>query len=284
VVEVATGKVWDAALRERLVDPLGLTHTATLPEDVLRFRAAMGHIQPPGAELQPAPVWSLPRSMGPAGLVCATASDLVAFAQLHMDDGPLAMREPQVAVPSGGVGLFPQEWGLGWAVYTWNGRRLIGHDGGTIGQAAFLRVVPDAGAVFALLTNGGNAIALFEDLGAEVLGQSGVEMPAPAAPPPHPPPYDPTPYVGTYAREGMRLEVVAHDGAMVGVQSVTGPGAAMTPEPFELPFVALDPGDDRVLTQHPAAPDTWLPVRFVTLSDGSDCVHIGGRATPKVDA
>src|SRR4051794_27272506 len=70
IVEVVTDEVWDATIRARVVEPLGLTHTATLPEDVLLHRAAVGHVQPPGRDLAPAPVWSLPRSAGPAGLVC----------------------------------------------------------------------------------------------------------------------------------------------------------------------------------------------------------------------
>jgi CubicO group peptidase (beta-lactamase class C family) len=44
VIEQLTGAVWDAALAEHLAAPLGLAHTWTLPEDVLRFRAAMGHV------------------------------------------------------------------------------------------------------------------------------------------------------------------------------------------------------------------------------------------------
>ncbi len=43
LVEVLTGAVWDQALRELLVEPLGLTHTWTLAEDVVRHRAALGH-------------------------------------------------------------------------------------------------------------------------------------------------------------------------------------------------------------------------------------------------
>ena len=59
MLEVVTDTVWDDLLRTRLIQPLELTHTVTLPEDVLRFRAAIGHIQPPGQELRPAPGWGL---------------------------------------------------------------------------------------------------------------------------------------------------------------------------------------------------------------------------------
>ena len=50
-------------------------------------------------------------------------------------------------------------WGLGWIRFGWDGQRLIGHDGNTLGQAAFLRVLPDSatgGLAVTLLTNGGS--------------------------------------------------------------------------------------------------------------------------------
>ena len=124
IVEVVTDAVWDEAIRTRLAEPLELTHTATLAEDVLRFRAAIGHIEPPGHERRTAPMWGLPRSAGPAGGICSTASDLLGFAALHLggaspsgdrllrDDSLAAMREPLAVVPSG-IGPFPPRWGLG---------------------------------------------------------------------------------------------------------------------------------------------------------------------------
>ena len=296
VIETATGSVWDAAIRTRLFEPLGLTHTATLPEDVLRFRAAIGHIQPPGQELQVAPAWGLPRSAGPAGGICSTASEVLEFAALHLGAGKTragsqalsaesaqAMQEQQVVVPSGGIGMFARFWGLGWSMFEWNGRTVLGHDGGTIGQAAFLRVVPDAGVAVALLTNGGNVIALFRELFSGLLAETAdVEMPAEVTPPEEPLAFDVSPYLGTYERAGASIEVVARDDGMVAVQTVTGLGSEMTPEPFEMPLSLVDEADDLFLTQHPAAPGIWLPVRFLNLSDGSRCMHAGGRATPKV--
>lgn len=47
VLEVVTGVQWDELMRERLFRPLGLTHTVTLPEEALRFRAAIGHLGDP---------------------------------------------------------------------------------------------------------------------------------------------------------------------------------------------------------------------------------------------
>jgi CubicO group peptidase (beta-lactamase class C family) len=291
VIEVVTGEVFDTAIRTRLFGPMELSHTATLPEDVLRFRAAIGHVQPPGGELHTASAWGLPRSAGPAGAICSTASEVVEFARLHLSGGAQivstesvrAMQVPQVDVPSGGDGLFSRKWGLGWSIFDWGGRTVIGHDGGTIGQAAFLRVVPDTGVAVALLTNGGRPMALYRDLFGALLAEvAGVEMPEQPVPPEPPLPVDPEAYAGVYEREGASIRVAARDGGIVAIQTVTGLGSELTPEPFELPLHLAAEGDDRFLTQHPSAPGLWLPVRFVTLADGTRVLHIGGRATPRV--
>ncbi|WP_245235981.1 hypothetical protein [Streptomyces durhamensis] len=54
-------------MRDQICTPVGLGHTWTLPEDVLRFSAVVGHDEH-GAVVPP---WGLPRSVGPAGLICA---------------------------------------------------------------------------------------------------------------------------------------------------------------------------------------------------------------------
>ena len=177
------------------------------------------------------------------------------------------MQEPQVAVPSGGLtGSRRRDWGLGWSIFDWCGRTVIGHDGGTIGQAAFLRVVPDAGAAIALLTNGGDPIALFRELYGELLRETaGIEMPADAVPPEPPLPVDPsrTP-ASTSARarrfecgEGRRPRRGADD-HRARLRADAGSSG--------VPAARVAEDDDLFLTQHPAAPGVWLPVRFVTLA------------------
>ena len=187
-IEVLTGLTWDAALRARLLEPLGLTATVTLPEEVLRFRSAYGHTVEPEQPVRLAPAPLLPRSCGPAGLIWATAADVLAFARAHMDGFPALsdasramMRAPQVALPD--PWTLGSHWGIGWILYDWDGRRVFGHDGATLGQAAFLRVVPDAGVAIVLLTNGGNAHDLYEELFRELLAElCELDMPASLTP------------------------------------------------------------------------------------------------------
>ncbi|KJQ52665.1 D-alanyl-D-alanine carboxypeptidase precursor [Microbacterium sp. SA39] len=197
IVEVLREKPFHRALHEHLADPLGLTHVATDASEAIMFRAALGHLPAEdGGEPVPAPVWSLVRSNAPAGAMLAmTARDLVTYARMHIDGGiapdgtrmlspesVAAMQTRQVEVPD--FGLMGSAWGLGWSLYDWAGGPVIGHDGGTIGQSAFLRIVPEAGVAVAILTNGGTPISLYLRLMTKILDElAGVTVPSLPVPP-----------------------------------------------------------------------------------------------------
>ena len=186
-------------MRERLFAPLGLTHTVTLPEEALLHRAAVGHIDEPDAEPARAPPWGLPRSLGPAGLVTSTAADVLALrpdaprrrprCRRHADAQRGARRGHDRARgrPAGQVHRSATRGASAGSASAGTARRLIGHDGNTLGQAAFLRVLPEEGLAVTLLTNGGNTRDLYEDLYREIFAElAGVEMPRPLTPPAEP--------------------------------------------------------------------------------------------------
>ncbi|QIQ04681.1 serine hydrolase domain-containing protein [Streptomyces liangshanensis] len=295
VVEVLTGLTWDRALKELLLDPLGLARTMTLPEEVLSFRAAMGHLGEPGQDPDPAPAWDLmPRSAGPYGRVCATAGDVVALARAHLDGGTApdgtrvltaesvaAMRRREVDVPDKWT-VSADGWGLGWTLYDWAGVPGFGHDGASIGQYAYLRVVPGAGVAVALLTNGGGARGLYGELMRELLGElAGVRMPDAFAPPPRPPVVDLAPFAGVYRREGVVITVGERDGSPHLVYEFVDGMKDFSP-PLD---VSLVPVSDSVFAGTGAGPsfsEGWMPVVFSTLADGTSCVYVGMRAAPKV--
>ncbi|MCX3058186.1 serine hydrolase [Streptomyces beihaiensis] len=292
VIEKLTGTNWDTALKERLCTPLGLAHTVTLPEEALRLRAATGHDTHSDGELRASPVWGLPRSAGPAGLITATAADVLAFARAHLAGGraadgtPIlseratrAMGEHQVDVPD--VHTLGDSWGLGWIRFDWNGHRLLGHDGNTIGQSAFLRLLPDRDLAVTLLTNGGNARDLHLELFAEIFAElAGVDMPAPLRPPTVPTPVETGRHLGRYERSGARVDILdGADGPLLR-HTVTGPLAALVPEPVqEAPLVPVD--RDLYAVRLPGSA-TWTPVTFYTLPTGERYLHFGARATCKV--
>ncbi|WP_207944690.1 serine hydrolase domain-containing protein [Actinomadura rubrisoli] len=273
MIEKVTGLVWDEAMREHLYEPLGLTHTSALPEDVLRFRAAIGHIGEHAA-----PRWGLPRSAGPAGTICSTAKDLLVFAALHLE-GFEEMREEQVRMPD--PHTHGDAWGLGWALFDWGGRLVAGHDGGTVGQSSFLRVLPDAGLAVCLLTNGGDADALYRDLFEEIFAElAGVLMPEPPCPAEDPPGFDLAPYTGVYARDSARITITPQDdGLMFHAAPVNADAALIARPAVEFQLHPVRPG---LFVLRPDGVRDWSSVTFYTLPDGSAYLHRGLRATPKV--
>jgi dipeptidyl aminopeptidase/acylaminoacyl peptidase/CubicO group peptidase (beta-lactamase class C family) len=294
VIEKLTGTTWDQAMAEHVFAPLGMTRAVTLPEQALLHRAAVGHVGEGDAEPQPAPMWQLPRSLGPAGLVTCTAADALAFARLHLTgglgpDGTRLLGADTVASMAAQHAELPDKyslgdsWGLGWIRFGWDGHRLIGHDGNTIGQAAFLRVLPEAGLAVTLLTNGGNARDLYEDLFREIFAElAGVAMPRPLAPPESPVTADIAPHVGRYERAGVSIDVLTDGGTPHMRTTITGPLAAMVPEPTqEFDLVPVDTSGDLFAVREPGTV-TWAPVTFYALATGERYLHFGVRATPRV--
>ncbi|BCL25306.1 serine hydrolase [Streptomyces aurantiacus] len=293
VVEQLTGMTWDRAIRERVFAPLGLRHTVTLPEEALLHSAAVGHEAHDGGSPQRAPVWGLPRSLGPAGLITSTTADVLAFARAHLNGGrtadggrllsgagteAMAARHAELPDPY----TLGDSWGLGWCRFTWDGHFLLGHDGNTIGQSAFLRLLPAEGLAVTLLTNGGHTRDLYEDLFQEIFAElAGLDMPRTPAPPQQPPVVDVGPHTGVYERAGARMEVLERDGGGVLRITVTGPLAELVPDPVEeFPLIPLDASGERFAVRSPES-TTWQPVIFYTLPTGERYMHHGVRATPK---
>ncbi|MCZ2807685.1 serine hydrolase [Modestobacter sp. VKM Ac-2983] len=292
VVEVLTGQTWDAALRERVIEPLGLTHTSTLPEEAIRHRVAVGHITPdPEQEPQVAPVWMLPRSLGPAGLVNATARDVTAFARMHLSEGratdgtAVLSPESTAAMQAHSTDLpdrwsLGDSWGLGWIRFDWQGQRLYGHDGTTFGQNAFLRVLPGAGLAVALLTNGGQPRDLFQDLYSEVFDElAGVRVAEQLEPPAEAPEVELTRYVGTYERSSITTEVFERDGGLVMRVIPTGRIAEESGATVE--EMELHPVEQGVFATRAPESETWMAVVFYALPNGAEYLHYGVRANPR---
>ena len=234
LVEVLREKPYDGCLREHLFAPLGLTHAATSPYDAIMFRAAMGHIElEPGSGPQPAPFWALARSNAPAGAMLAMRPrDLVAFAQMHLEDGkaaggtqvlapgtPARMHAREVDLPY--LGVMGDSWGLGFERFDTADGAIIGHDGSTIGQNAFMRMVPEAGLVVALLTNGGDTLSLYHEVAGHVIAElSDTELPALPKPPAAPAQIDASRYVGTYASQVADMVVSQDDDGRIWIDQV----------------------------------------------------------------
>jgi CubicO group peptidase (beta-lactamase class C family) len=234
LVEVLRGKPYDACLRKYLIEPLGITHAATSPYEAILFRAAVGHIETaPGAGLHPTPVWALVRSNIAAGSMFAMSPrGLLAFARMHLDDGRAAdgsqvlargtaarMHDKEVELPY--LGYLGSSWGLGFERFDTPGGTIIGHDGGTIGQSAYLRIVPAAGVAVALLTNGGNTGPLFRDVvGHAIDALANVALPPEPVPSADPARIDASRYVGTYSCDVATVVISQHDDGAIWMDAI----------------------------------------------------------------
>ena len=150
----------------------------------------------------------------------------------------------------------------------------------TIGQRAWLDVVPEHRVAIALLTNGGDANALAARLRTPLLRElAGFGLPS------MPPvdaalPIDPLRYLGVYARSGARIEVVASDGGIaVRIRAIW---FSMAPDPPALPLRAI--GGDRFRVTLPGcADDTVVGFADAGARGGARFLEMQGRAHPRVD-
>jgi CubicO group peptidase (beta-lactamase class C family) len=282
VIEVLDGRTWDESLRERLVRPLGLADTVTLPEEAILRSAAVGHRDPP--DVVPYDTWTLPRAIGPAGLITCSAADLLTYARLHLDrgrellseDATTAMWEEQLPIPEqlGGIGL-------SWRVATWDGTRVLAHDGGTVGQIAKLRLLPDHGVALCLLTNSANGDALAERLLPEVFPELvGVTVPELPLPDPAVSVTGLERHAGRYSRRGVDFDVEPGDGELrVTIRPHFGIGGFDEVETVTM--LATDGSGDR-FAGRPDPTEAWWRIAFATLPDGRAQLFSSGRVAPRV--
>jgi CubicO group peptidase (beta-lactamase class C family) len=181
VIEVVTEMPFDRALRELVLEPLGLEHTFWTAEEVITHRFAVGHDR----EGKVARPWGLARAAQPAGSLVSSVLELTRYARFHLGDGEGVlsresldrMREPQLSV--GGVA----DWvGLTWYGEEHDGLTFVGHGGGTNGQISRFDICPAENWGFAMVTNhqdGGELIRAVRN--ALLAERFGIEMTEPQA-------------------------------------------------------------------------------------------------------
>jgi dipeptidyl aminopeptidase/acylaminoacyl peptidase/CubicO group peptidase (beta-lactamase class C family) len=291
IIEVLRGKSWDAVLRERIIEPLGLAKTTTLPEETALHRAAVGHVGG-GDNLAQTPQFLIPRSMGPAGLINSTAEDLLLFAQDSMRDDPillqrsthLAMLEERRQI---GDVSSADIMGTTWLLHNWDGVLAHGHNGGTLGQQSFLRVVPSCGIAVVLMANGGAMDALSGDLLAEVIGSIGGVAVTPAFSP-----GDPHTRTTSSPEELDALCGLYRDAAADFVLERTGGSLTARRTDHIDPSINAESAESislSLIEVHPGVFATQLPQSAgwirITFSDtgSTQLLHVGSRAYPRVN-
>lgn len=267
ILEVLDDSDFDTIWRKRLSEKLNEPTLLTLTSDALRYRVAVGHMGGKDGLTLPRQLF-LGTSNGPAGATpMARARDLISFAVMHLNDGTTregarvlsssaarAMRQPQNALPPRHVA---HHFGLGWMLFDWSGHQLFGHDGLSIFQRSFLRVLPEKRMALALLTNGGDGNGLFRELATAFFGEIGGVTMTPIAEAKVDERVDTPRYVGTYARRST-TNTVGEEGGRLTMTSTWTDDWARELYGVQGPFPLEPAGDEIFLWRVPGAAEPAL--------------------------
>ncbi len=289
-----TGKPWETLLRERILEPAGLTQSAALDEDAARQRVSVGHDTSPGSS-QPKiiePDFTAHRSRAPSGATLAlSTSHLARFGRIFLNKGmadtgarilPAAsvelMMSPQTQVPTR---KYASSWCIGPYAGNWNGVCYWGHAGGTPTSASFLHWIPEQNGVIAFIVNTRPALGEFSrSTFDEILYAAfGFRRPRFDVPEGAVGPLDYSRYVGTYEELGGTMEVARGEGNTLQGRIVTRFQTRVLAT-SEQPIVLTPLGGDRFLVSPSDGADKYLGV--------TDTVFFGkdsqGRATNVLNA
>ncbi|HET6663038.1 MAG TPA: serine hydrolase, partial [Acidimicrobiales bacterium] len=246
------------------------------------------HAHAPGGAAARQPRWSLARSNGPMGGVMAPAADLLTFARLHLEEGRAAdgadllapaavatMQEPQVESPLPG-----EEQALGWTVRRWGPLTCLGQDADTIGQRAFLRVVPQRRFALCVLTNSPPGAALARELIPRVAADLLEVDASPVAPPASgAPALDPGRLRGSYERLHQRVDVIVEPdtNTLVANTEPSGVLGALGIEPLRLELRPLDPETGSFVARDPRTDVDEVVVFAWSGEADASGVYVDGR-------
>jgi CubicO group peptidase (beta-lactamase class C family) len=165
------GASWDDFVRQRIFAPLGMTKTGTTTAYFIsNANAAAPHAVENG-RLQVVPVDSV-ENISPAGGIASNVTDLSKWLICRLDSGRYAggrlfserqareMWSGQTILPIGDpppplAALRPSfaEYGLGWRLRDYQGRKLASHTGGLAGMTSQITLVPSERLGIVVLTN-----------------------------------------------------------------------------------------------------------------------------------
>lgn len=290
IIEIVTGKTYEQALKDQLLDPLDLRRTFVFPADVMTHRFVVGHggsIERPNV-MRP---WPLARAAHAVGGITASIKDLLWYGQFHVGDGTVPAgarilseaalkRMHETQVKKHGT---DDEMAVTWHITNDGGVRQSSHGGSTVGQRASLTLVHSRQFAIGLLTNSERGAQLNRDVTRaalrEYLGVSitdpkplvGVES-------------DLASYAGKYSRPYSDV-IVRLEGGRLMIQSIQKqgfptPATPIPPPQAPVPF-AMYARDRLIATE---GPQTGARAEIIRRPDGSvGWIRLGLRVARRVE-
>jgi CubicO group peptidase (beta-lactamase class C family) len=173
IIPAVTGISWDDYIRQHIFAPLGMNHSTVSNKDLKPGDDYSSPHERVDGKLQVIPQGDLD-NVGPAGSINSCAADMAKWVQLQLNRGKFADRDghlfteqrsremwsPQTILPTGNppaplAGLKENfaDYGLGWRLTDYHGRKLVGHTGGVGGFVSRVMLVPEENLGVVVLTN-----------------------------------------------------------------------------------------------------------------------------------
>ncbi|MCP3804011.1 beta-lactamase family protein [Allokutzneria sp. A3M-2-11 16] len=159
VVENVTGLPFERAVRELVLEPVGLTNTFFDLDDVITRKFAVGYNRDEDGTMRAARPWKAwragSRGNNPGGGIVSSVSDVLKWARFHVetdDELVRGMRDKTVELRASTLG---DGFGICWFLRDIEGLHSIGHGGSGNGQFAELLIVPERNFAVVSLANAG---------------------------------------------------------------------------------------------------------------------------------
>jgi CubicO group peptidase (beta-lactamase class C family) len=163
LIERVSGQSYEAFIRARLTDRLGMKVSFTLEELEASTEPAHPYMMHEDTRL---PAMRLPIRTMAAGAINTSVADLASWMRLHLGKGEFhgehllpaqlidALHAPRVHyIEPGPAELGAAHYGLGFRCQSYRGDRCVFHGGGWPGWGALMTLLPDLGIGVAVLTN-----------------------------------------------------------------------------------------------------------------------------------
>lgn len=168
IIEKVSGKSWDEFVKQKILNPLGMSRTTTSVKN-LPGNAAFPHNES-GGKLRVLHRGNVDGAAAAAGLN-SSVSDMSKWIRLQLNHGDFEgkrifsekqaweMHQPAVILPISQAAAKANPtrhfnaYGLGWNLFDYQGRKIVTHSGGLDGMLSRTVLIPEEKTGFVVLTN-----------------------------------------------------------------------------------------------------------------------------------
>jgi len=177
LIEVLTGQTWEDFVATRIFKPLGMSTSNTSVEASQKTGDYALPYEEKKDKLEEVPFYSNFQAMGPAGSISTNLEDVEHWLRFQLNEGKHGETQllgaeyltqthtPQIVVPTGQTvplskhaEIVNSNYGLGWAVVSYRGHRMVEHGGSIDGFMAEVVLLPDEQIAVAVFTNRGSTL------------------------------------------------------------------------------------------------------------------------------